>query len=101
MKILYKTLVQTVVFDDIETDADVDFSFKLEIFKGQNDKFYGQLYRKEMYSFTCSFEDMTPDELVYVLDIHTVLDLDEREFSSIHECLEYTIKSLEKTFCLN
>lgn len=100
MKLAYKTLVQSVVFDSIPTDADEDFTFKLEIFRKPDGKFSGQLYRQEMYNFQCTFIDFQPSEMIYVFDFISLPELDEKEFASAEACLQYTVKRLEEEFFL-
>ncbi len=96
MSIDYIELVKTVIFNVIETDDD-GLIYRLEILKSPNG-FYGQLYRQESYSLKCTFAEFTPDEIIYVLDYHTLPDLDEQIFENEEACLNYVISSLNDKF---
>ena len=51
-----------------------------------------------MYNFECTFADCSPRESIFVLDYHSLSELDEREFITAEACFQYVHQMLEKMF---
>lgn len=96
MLVGYEEIVKTVIFDVIETDDD-GLIFKLEVLSSSKG-FRAQLSRQEMYTFKSTFAEFSPDEAIFVLDTHTLIDLDEQVFSDAQSCVDYVAAELAKKF---
>lgn len=97
MTLPYKTVIQTIYFDPIEI-PDNELVFKLDILKNNQEHITGQLYRQERYRFKVAFDDIHADKAIYVLDFHTLPDLEEKVFSHQQQCIDYVFNELQKRF---
>lgn len=90
--------VKTFVLPPIEIDDDILY-FRVEVIQN-NDKYYGQLLRRETYRLEPTFapDDVFADEQVYVLDYHTIPPFNEQIFTCVDDCLNYAFNYLQEFF---
>lgn len=94
----YSEVVKTFVLNTIAL-PDEGLDFKIEILKTGEGRFYARLFRLETYRVKPSFvENILSDEAQYVLDYHTLPNLDEASHFSEKECLDSVIQQLHEKF---
>lgn len=102
MSLSFSKIIETIVFSPIEI-ADDELFFKLDILENSECKYHAMLYRAENYEFKPSFNNedgFTSNESVYVLDDHTISNLDSLIFDSKDECLNYVIEQFSLIFSI-
>ncbi|WP_416192645.1 hypothetical protein [Neisseria sp. CCUG12390] len=91
----YSEVVETIIVEPVFLDSN-ELNFKIEILKNSAEMFKVRLFRLELYRVKPSFiKEMVADEAQYVLDTHTLPDIETVQHCSEERCLNEVLNSGE------
>lgn len=96
----FSEIIKKYVLEPILLPND-ELHFQIEILQNENKKFHARLLRRELYRLKPTSEidtDVCADEYIYILDRHTLDNLDQQLHESENTCLQTALRLLEEKF---